>query len=126
MAFISGAPHVHLGLVMVADGHQGRGLQKLCLLNVGAAHLDWLTLRYHVSDLGYSSRCVLFIHFSTIQHLYSNACSLANAPPTKRCTRLAPSSDDAHKLGVHQLYSAARNAVKRPWRMPIARCLVIQ
>eukprot|EP00953_Heterococcus_sp_UTEX-ZZ885_P016843 9454-Heterococcus_DN1.PRE.2 len=47
MAFISTAPHVHLGLVMVADGHQGRGLQKLCLLNVGAAHLDWLTLRYH-------------------------------------------------------------------------------
>jgi hypothetical protein len=58
MAFVSRSenPHVHLGLVMVADGHQGRGLQKLCLLNVGATHLDWLTLRFHVSDIGYSSR----------------------------------------------------------------------
>lgn len=55
MAFISSVPHVHLGLVVVADGHQGRGLQKYCLLNVGAVHLDWLTNRFHVSDLGFSS-----------------------------------------------------------------------
>eukprot|EP00049_Salpingoeca_infusionum_P017536 m.353339 g.353339 ORF g.353339 m.353339 type:complete len:568 (+) comp16742_c0_seq1:300-2003(+) len=54
MAFWT-ALNVHLGLVMVDRAAQGRGLQRYSILNIGMLVLDWFSLRFRLTDIGYSS-----------------------------------------------------------------------
>lgn len=55
MAFLTDFPHAHLGLVMVDQAFRGHGLQQFALLNMGLLCLDWFTISFYVSDIGYSS-----------------------------------------------------------------------
>lgn len=55
MAFLTDYPHAHLGLVMVDKECRGQGLQQYALLNMGLLCLDWLTISFYVTDIGYSS-----------------------------------------------------------------------
>ena len=53
-ASYSQAVVLHLGLVVVAPAHQGRHLQRLCMLNMIAACLTYLTPRYVMTDIAAS------------------------------------------------------------------------
>lgn len=55
MAFLTDYPHAHLGLVMVDNEFRGHGLQQFALLNMGLLCLDWFTISFYVTDIGYSS-----------------------------------------------------------------------
>ena len=57
MAFKAGYTHavvLHLGLVMVSPSHQGRHLQRLCMLNMVLACLSYYTLGYVMTDIAAS------------------------------------------------------------------------
>lgn len=45
---------LHLGLVVVAPAHQGRHLQRLCMLNMMAACLTYFTPRFVMTDIAAS------------------------------------------------------------------------
>jgi 1-acyl-sn-glycerol-3-phosphate acyltransferase len=57
MAFKAGYTHdivLHLGLVMVTPAHQGRHLQRLCMVNMALACLSYYTLGYIMTDIAAS------------------------------------------------------------------------
>ncbi len=57
MAFKAGYTHavvLHLGLVMVSPAHQGRHLQRMCMLNMVLACLTYYTLSYAMTDIAAS------------------------------------------------------------------------
>ena len=57
MAFKAGFTHaivLHLGLVMVVPAHQGRHLQRLCMVNMALACLSYYTFGYIMTDIAAS------------------------------------------------------------------------
>ena len=83
MAFKAAYTHavvLHLGLVVVAPAHQGRHLQRLCMLNMLAACLTYCTGSYVMTDIAASPSATKQVgdHMVDVFPNYRHSCSPAN------------------------------------------------